>query len=51
MDGANNVTFSRVDLAGGLKAATTTAWKLSVAGSVAAGLFLDGTTDTRLVEQ
>ncbi|HEY6564239.1 MAG TPA: NosD domain-containing protein, partial [Pirellulaceae bacterium] len=49
LDGANNVTIARVDLAGGLSVKQTTDLEVTSSRIGGTGLYLDGTTDTRVV--
>ena len=49
LTGANDVTISRVDLAGGVIATTTTDLEIVASHIGGTGLLLDGTTDTRMV--
>ncbi len=49
LNGAVDVTFSRVDLAGGVNATTTDDLEIVASHIGGTGLMLDGTTNTRLV--
>ncbi|MEQ1828011.1 MAG: right-handed parallel beta-helix repeat-containing protein, partial [Pirellula sp.] len=49
LTGANNVTFSRVDLSGGLDAKLTSGLEIVASRIEGSGLLLDGTTNTRLI--